>query len=61
MVNTMYGQEHYEGFGVYLTSDNIYSYLDQRRADFQRYKEEFETTGTIALQGMEDESYIPRF
>ena len=58
MINTMYGKDSYDGFGIYLTQDNIDDYLKQRKADFERLKEEFETTGTIALPGMEDDSYI---
>lgn len=59
MIDTMYGKDSVEGFGHYLTRDNIYDYLKARRADFKRLKEEFEATGTIALPGMDDESYIP--
>lgn len=59
MVNTMYGQYSYEGFGIYLTKDNINDYLKERKTKFEQLKEEFETTGTVALQGMEDGSYLP--
>lgn len=59
MVNTMYGQESREGFGIYLTAGNIDQYLDQRIADYRALKEEFETTGTVSLQGLEDDSYLP--
>ena len=59
MVNTMYGQSSYEGFGIYLTKDNINDYLKERKTKFEQLKEEFETTGTVALQGMEDDSYLP--
>lgn len=58
MINTMYGGESQEGFGIYLTQDNIDDYLKQRKADFDRLKEEFDATGTVTLQGMEDSSYI---
>ena len=58
MVNTMYGRETKEGFGIYLTKENIDEYLDQRILDYRALKEEFETTGTIELLGMEDDSYI---
>lgn len=58
IVNTMYGKDSWEGFGIYLTKDNIDAYLDQRIADFRELEEEFEQTGTVALQGMEDDSYI---
>ena len=58
MINTMYGGESVEGFGIYLTKDNIDDYLKQRKADFDELKLEFETTGTIALPDMTDDSYI---
>ena len=59
MVKIMYGKEEREGFGVILTQDNIEEYLAERKADFERLKEEYETTGTIALKTREDESFIP--
>lgn len=58
MINTMYGGESVEGFGIYLTKDNIDDYLKQRKADFDELKLEFETTGTIVLPDMTDDSYI---
>ncbi|MDD3796081.1 MAG: hypothetical protein PHE06_08980 [Lachnospiraceae bacterium] len=58
MVNTMYGGEAREGFGIYLTKDNIEAYLEKRIADYEQLKEEFETTGAIQLEGMDDDSYI---
>ena len=58
IVRTMYGKESREGFGVYLTEDNIDDYLDQRIGDFRKLEEEFEQTGTVALPGMEDDSFI---
>lgn len=59
MINTMYGQDSYDGFGIYLTQDNIDDYLKQRKADFERLKAEYEATGTVALQGIDDDSYFP--
>lgn len=58
MVNIMYGKETREGFGVYLTRDNIDDYLQQRISDYRLLKEEFETTGTIELPGLEDDSFL---
>lgn len=58
IVNTMYGGESRDGFGVYLTKDTIDDYLDERIADFRALEEEFEQTGTVELFGMEDGSYI---
>ncbi len=58
MVNTMYGKTQKDGFGTLLTKDNIEEYLQQRADDYEALKEEYEETGTVQLQGMEDESYI---
>lgn len=58
MVNTMYGKAQKEGFGVLLTRDNIEEYLAERQADFNRLKAEYEETGTVALDGLEDASLI---
>lgn len=58
IVDTMYGKNQKEGFGVLLTKDNIEEYLANRQADFERLKEEYETTGTVALYGLEDDSLI---
>ena len=59
MINTMFGKDSMEGFGVKLTPDNIYTYLDERRDDLNALKEEFERTGTVTLYGMDDASYVP--
>lgn len=58
IVNIMYGKAEREGFGVILTQDNIEEYLEERKADYERLKAEYEETGTVALYGLEDESYI---
>lgn len=58
IVDTMYGKQQKEGFGVLLTQDNIEEYLLERNADFERLKSEYETTGTVALGTLEDESLI---
>ena len=58
IVDTMYGKDQKDGFGVLLTKDNIDEYLAQRQADFERLQEEYETTGTVALGGLDDESLI---
>lgn len=59
MVNIMYGKEQRDGFGVLLTEDNIEEYLQNRQADFERLKQEYEETGTVELYTMEDDSFIP--
>lgn len=58
MVNIMYGKAQREGFGIVLTEENIEEYLAERKADYERLKAEYEETGTVALYGLEDESYI---
>ena len=58
MVNIMYGKAQREGFGIVLTKENIEEYLAERKADYERLKAEYEETGTVALYGLEDESYI---
>ena len=50
--------EDYDGFGIYLTPENVDDYLNQRRSDWRELKAEFEETGDVALPGMDDESYI---
>ncbi len=59
MVDTMFGKDHYEGFGQIVNRQNVDEYLDQKRADFAKLKQEYEQTGTVALQGRDDPSYIP--
>lgn len=60
MLDTMYGKRTHEGFGIYLTKDNIDDYLDQRVADYRRLEEEFRSTGTLALPGLDDKSFISK-
>ena len=50
---------NYEDFGMILTKDNVHEAMNQRRASFEKYKEEFETTGEITYYGLSDDSYIP--
>ena len=60
MLDIMYGKDANEdGFGILLTKDNVHEYLAQRRDDYNRLKEEYETTGTLQLPGMDDPSYLP--
>lgn len=58
IVNTMYGKDSREGFGILLTKDNIELYLAKREQDYRTLKEEYEKTGTVQLQSKEDVSYI---
>ncbi len=57
----MYGLQEpgqYNGFGIYLTEDNIDEYLRQRKADYLALKEEYLQTGTIAVKGLDDPSNL---
>lgn len=58
IVDTMYGKDSKEGFGVLLTSDNIEEYLAQRQADYEKLRAEYEQTGTVGLPGSDAESRI---
>ena len=59
MIRTIFGKDSYEGFGTLLTPDNVYRYLEKRRSDLAALKQEYEKTGKITLQTMEDESFLP--
>lgn len=58
IVDTITGTDSYPGFGTYVTRYNAAEHIAQRTADYERLKQEYETTGTIALQGMQDASFI---
>lgn len=58
MVDIMYGKTQREGFGTLLTRDTIEEYLAGRRADFAMLADEYKKTGTVALEGKDDASYI---
>ena len=59
MIRTMYGDDKVEGFGILLTPENVDEYTMARMADYQALKAEYEQTGTIQLQGMDDASFLP--
>ncbi len=59
MVDTIFGKDSYEGFGQILTPKNVEVYLERKRADFAELKQEYEETGTVALMGRDDPSYLP--
>ena len=59
MVNTIYGRDRVEGFGQVLTNENISKVIQERKDAFDRLKTEYEQTGTVALKGREDDSYLP--
>lgn len=58
MVDTMNGKEGYEGFGAYVTKYNVTEHLAEREEAYYRLQKEYQKTGTIALQGREDASWI---
>ncbi len=58
VIDTINGKASYEGFGKYITKDNVYDYLQERRKDFYELQKEYEETGTIKLGGYEDSSNL---
>lgn len=58
VIDTIKGTNSYEGFGKYVTKDNVYEYLQERRTDFYKLKKEYEETGTVKLGGYEDPSNL---
>ncbi len=60
MLRYVYGRQSFDDFGKYLTKDNVEEYIQKRRSDYNRLKEEYETTGTIELYGREDASNMHR-
>lgn len=60
-IDIMYGRRDsadYDDFGIYLTADNVDSYIDQRRDDWKSLKETYESEGSLSLPGPDDPSYI---
>ena len=53
------GFEGYEGFGQLLTPDNVHEAMQRRKAQYEALKEEYDATGDIVFETMEDDSYIP--
>lgn len=58
MVDTMNGTRSYDGFGTFVTKENAYEHIEQRKADYYRLKKEYEETGTVKLDGYDDASRI---
>lgn len=58
VVDTMAGKKSYEGFGVYVTKENVYEHLQERKEAFERLQKEYQETGTVELQKYEDRSNI---
>lgn len=60
IIETINGTNSYEGFGEYITKDNVYDYIQQRRKDFYELKYEYEQTGTVILKPQNHESNLLR-
>lgn len=58
VIDTIKGTNSYEGFGKYVTKDNVYEYLQERRTDFYKLQKEYEETGTVKLGGYEEASNL---
>lgn len=58
IVDTINGTDSYPGFGFYVTKENVAEHLAEREADYKRLQQEYKETGTIKLQGLEDESCL---
>lgn len=60
MIDTIAGKNSYDGFGYYVTKDNVYDYLQKRREDFFEIQYEFEQTGSVRLGTKTSESNLLR-
>ncbi len=49
MLNVVYGKKQNEDFGSFLTTQNVDSYIEKRRAQFATLKAEYDATGTVQL------------
>lgn len=58
MIDTMYGIEKLENFGIYVTKDNVEDYIEQRKHVLVGLREEYEKYGELTLGTYFDESYI---
>lgn len=58
MIDTMNGIDSYPGFGYYVTRENAAAHIAERKSDYERLQQEYHATGTIQLQGQEDESCL---
>lgn len=58
IVDTINGTDSYPGFGFYVTKDNVAEHMADRQADYDLLKQEYKETGTIQLQGREDQSCL---
>lgn len=60
IIDTIDGADSYPGFGQYVTRETAAEYVAGRQAQYEALRQEYQDTGTIRLQGMEDESCLVR-
>ena len=58
VIDTIMGTRSYEGFGKYITKDNVYEYLQERKTEMAELLDEYKTTGTVRLGGYKDSSNL---
>ena len=58
VIDVMRGENVYEGFGTYVTRENVMDHVARRKADYERLQAEYRESGTIQLQDMDDESCL---
>ncbi|HCT92723.1 MAG TPA: hypothetical protein DF613_15290 [Lachnospiraceae bacterium] len=58
IVDTITGKDSYEGFGTYVTLENVYDHIQERKERYLALQQEYKETGTIQLLGYEDESNV---
>lgn len=56
MIDTIMGKESPKDFGIYLTMDNIGSYINSRREKMKDIRNYYKKTGTLPLQSFHDSS-----
>ena len=58
VVDTITGADSYEGFGTYVTLENVYSHVQERKEKYLALQKEYLETGTVKLQEYTDPSNI---
>lgn len=56
MIDTMTGKQNPEGFGVYLTMDNIEQHIKKRKDQFEEIKKYYNDNGQLPFLSYEDDS-----
>lgn len=60
MIDTMTGKANHKDFGIYLTMDNIGSYINERRKEIKEIRNYYKEHGTLPLQSYQDDSNYKR-